>query len=254
MTTYKAAVIGLGRIGADFEDNHCSAYAHSGRTELVAVCDTLFSKAISVADRFNAKPYSDAEAMVKTEKLDIVSVCVPHEKHSEVINDVVSYVKAIYCEKPIANTIKDAQSVINACKKAGVILQVNHQRRFINPVFRYSRGIMNTGTHMFDLLRELFGEIEIVTSYFTNDKLDPNIGGVIRTERGLQILILPEETDKPVFKFDCAEIFGSPLTLGVIELCDCLDQKRESKSSGVDGLEALKLVLKFKELADESKG
>ena len=186
------------------------------------------------------------------EKPDIVSICTEPDNHAFLVNKLGGYVKAIYCEKPIATTVEEAQEMIVACR-GKTILQINHQRRFLTPTFYYSRGIENTGTHMFDLLRELFGEITILEAKHIDKRDDPNPAGYIKTERGLVIRISPHPTNEPIFHFCPSEVHDFPILEGVKHLVDCLDNKHESISSGEDGLEALKLVLKFKEMADNAE-
>lgn len=253
---YKAAVIGLGRIGAGFDDNHCAAYKGCGRTKLVAVCDSEFSKAAKIADQLDCKSYVDFMSMVRAANPDIVSVCTPPNNHAFIVSRLAGMVKAIYCEKPIAENIGDAQAMIQTCRVGKTLLQINHQRRFLTPTFYYSRGIENTGTHMMDMLRELFGELCIFDAKHTDRKKDPNPEGLVITDRGLQIKIQPMDTDVPVFRFCPTEIGVNerPILNGVKHIVECLDNPcLDQLSSGEDGLAALKLVLRFKEIADGNK-
>lgn len=226
---YRAGIIGCGFIGVEAPDNHKVAYEQCLQTNLVAFCDI---------EKDIPNVYRDYMTMVETEKLDIVSVCTPPETHCEIVCDIVPYVKAIYCEKPIALNLKDAQEMIETCHEYKVILQINHQRRFKTPVFRFSRGILNTGTHMFDLLRYLFGKVELLTPNFV----------VLRG----RILCRIEEvnTGEPVFEFDCTHNKDKMITLGVQHLVRCLEMGTRTKSSGEDGFQALKLCLAYKEAKD----
>lgn len=229
---YKAGIIGLGRIGVEFEDSHASAYRDCPDIELVAACDANLDRA-----RMSPCPlfYTDYEWMVAEEQLDIVSICTPPETHYQIVCDIAPYVKAIYCEKPIATTLEDADRMIGACQKAGVILQVNHQRSFVRPKFRFSRGILNTGTHMFALLRQLFGEIKYLT--------DHNV----TFESGLVCDIEEVKTDEPIFELDCTHNKDRMILAGVEHLVECLKNGAKPISSGEDAREALYLVLKFQE-------
>ena len=103
---------------------------------------------------------------------------------------------------------------------------------------------------MFDLLRELFGEITIIEAKHTDKRDDPNPTGYVKTERGLVIKISPHPTNEHVFHFCPSEVHDFPILEGVKHLVDCLYNGTPSKPSGEDGLEALKLVLKFKEMAN----
>ena len=93
-------------------------------------------------------------------------------------------VRAIYCEKPIATRLPDAERMVETCDAAGALLVINHVRRF-NPLLRRLRELIvagglgdltsaslqwgagrlgNVGTHMIDTLRMLTGrEVEAVS-------------------------------------------------------------------------------------------
>ena len=222
---YKAAIIGLGRIGAGFEDSHMTAYRDCEDTQLVALCDineSLMYEWLSVM-RNSAKLFTDYKRMITGNWLDIVSVCTPPETHCQIVCDIAPYVKAIYCEKPIATTLEDADRMIDVCHKYGVILQINHQRRFTQPKFRFSRGIFNTGTHMFDLIHQLFRDDVIVD-------------------------IEEVDTEEPIFELDCTHNNDKMIPLGVAHLVECLKENKESVSSGEEAREALRMCLEYAKL------
>ena len=164
----RAGVIGCGFIGMNAPDNHALAYAECPDVFFAAVCDKRkdvlaqshpVNKEGKTYRKLFGHQYLDHLKMIKAEKLDIVSVCTPPHTHKSIVLNIAHFVKAIYCEKPIANTLEDADEMIKVCKENDTLLQINHQRRFTRPKFRFSRGISNTGTHAFDLIRHIFGEI-----------------------------------------------------------------------------------------------
>lgn len=230
LKTYRVGIIGCGHIGIELPDNHKLAYESCLQTKLVALCDDK-------KDIPNA--YKNYMEMVEKEHLDIVSVCTPPETHCQIVCDIVHHVKAIYCEKPIALTLLEAREMINTCHNHNVILQINHQRRFRPPVFRFSRGIMNTGSHMFDLLRHLFGELEYLTWEYAFFK------------SGLICRIEEIDTQEPVFELDCTHNKDRMIGLGVQHLVRCLETGMESRSSGEEAYEDLRLCLTYKKLKEE---
>ena len=231
--TFRAGIIGCGFISVKAPDNHAKAYIECEDTELVAGCDVD-------ADRVRKCPaknfYDDYMTMVKTQKLDIVSVCTPPETHCKIVCDIVPYVKAIYCEKPIAPTLEDADKMIEICQRYNVILQINHQRRFLHPKFKFARGIINTGTHVFDRLIELFGEVKKLTKDY------------IEFESGTIIELEYISSDEHIFDFDLARSKEPMILKGVQHLVECLKGEHKSHSNGWDGRKALELCLLYKEL------
>ncbi len=172
------------------------------------------------------------------DRCEIVSICTPPETHLDVLLGLLDRnekVKGIYCEKPIATILEDADMMIDLCHKRNVILQVNHQRRFGNPKFSFNRGILNNGTHMFDLLRMYFGDIRLE-------------GKNVITPNGLVVEIYNLGDDSnTVFDFFMPQSTAlRPLILeGVKHLVQCIKEGKESKSSGEEAREALKLCFQL---------
>jgi|TARA_Y100000310_G_scaffold84594_1_gene81494 hypothetical protein len=177
-------------------DSHIKAYAECEDTELAALCDTDYSK---VSRAFSAflfplgcpRCYSDYMRMVKDMNLDIVSVCTPVETHCQIVCDIAPFVNAIWCEKPIAATLEESDKMIEVCKKNNTLLVINHQRDFTTPTFRFSRGIVQTGTHLFSLLLEHFGNVEL-------DGCRVFLGLEPRIEARIEYI----DTEKHIFEFD----------------------------------------------------
>lgn len=215
---YKVGIVGCGFIGVKAEDSHLKAYTDCKDTEVIATVDK----------DFNITDLAGCE---------IVSICTPPETHLEIVKQVVSLlsIKAIYLEKPIANTLEDADEIIKLCDFYGVILQVNHQRRFMNPVMRFSRGILNTGTHALDLLRHLFGEpIEITKDQIKFDRVTVDIEYL--------------DTEEPIFELDCCHNKDRMILKGVEHLVQCIKDGKQSISSGEDARNALELCLRYEKL------
>lgn len=218
MGIYRAAVIGLGRIGFEFDNDpkrkyiatHTGAYRFVKEAKLVAVCDKNRKKLKECMDKLVVpKGYTDFKEMLKKEEIDILSICTPPDSHYQVLKKIANYpVKAVFCEKPLAGNVKDAERMVKLCKEKKIILQVDHQRRFdplhinlrrviknkklgnIQQVnFYYTAGIRNTGSHMFDLLKFFFGDIEWIEAFYSKNepyqKDDPNLDGIIRFQNGV---------------------------------------------------------------------
>ena len=207
MKKLNCAVIGCGRIGCGFDDNHSNlikthagSYFKNSQTNLVALCDIDKKKLEKYAKKYKiSKTYTSTSELFKNEKLDCVSICTLVSTHLKIVEEAAnSGVKGIFLEKPISDSINDAKKIIEICKRNKIKLQINHQRRF-HPIYLkikkvldekkigeiqfinvyYGAGIANTGSHMFDLLRMLFGEIKYVKSQYSKNKSqnknDPNL-------------------------------------------------------------------------------
>jgi predicted dehydrogenase len=83
------------------------------------------------AQRTGVKTFADWREMLATEKFDIMSVATFAPQHAEmVIACAEAGVRAIFCEKPIATRLEDGERMMAACREAGSLLVINHNRRF----------------------------------------------------------------------------------------------------------------------------
>lgn len=217
MHRYRAAIVGCGRIGLEFDEDpkrkyaasHAGAYSKSKKTKLAAVADLDESKLKKCRERWLVPAvYKDFKDMLKKEKIDILSICTPPASHLQILKESVNHrLKAIFCEKPISTSIKDAKQMVALCKKNNIILQIGHQRRF-DPLhfnlrklvanktfgdvqqvnFYYTAGIKNTGSHMFDVLRFFFGDVEWIEAFYSKNESakfdDPNLDGILKFKSG----------------------------------------------------------------------
>jgi predicted dehydrogenase len=230
-----AAVIGLGFVGAgdqvsgdalgqkvaNLDGTHAQALAGNARVRLVAGASRDEGRRSRFCGRFpGVRAYADWREMLAREKPEIVSVATRSPEHAETaLGCVEAGARAILCEKPIATRLSDADRLIAACRARGVLLAVNHNRRW-HPLWRAAREeiahgaigplrhvllhwptgrLGNIGTHMFDATRMLLArEPEAVSG-----ALDPNVGpdcrgaqyhdpggwGVIRFAGGVKVFV-----------------------------------------------------------------
>jgi predicted dehydrogenase len=118
----KVGVIGLGAIGQrlikGFEDHT--------ETVITAVCDTAEERAKEVGEQLGGIPtFRDHKEMLDQVELDLVYVAVPPKFHHAVASDVLEKGIHILCEKPLANSLEEAESLMNQAKAAGVVHAMN---------------------------------------------------------------------------------------------------------------------------------
>ena len=221
MRKYKCAIIGCGRIGCGFDDKpskkirtHAKAYFRNHATKIVALCDIDERKLKKYGKKYHVKNlYKDADDMFSKENLDILSICTLARSHLNLVKKAVNNgVQAIFLEKPISNSLKSAKEITEICKKNSVTLVVDHQRRF-DPFYHslkhfikrngigrihhvnihYGGGITNTGTHIFDILRLIFGEVKYVSANpslnKSVNKFDPNLEVYLKFKTGIQCFL-----------------------------------------------------------------
>ncbi len=188
---YKAAIIGLGRVASTLEDDplrakpctHAGSYHQSQRIIMVAGADRNEDKRENFKKRWNVKKaYEDYRVMLAKEKPDIVSITAYATERYQMFKDCVhAGVKAIWLEKAISTSLKQAKSMVRLAKKYHVTTVVNHPRRWIRPYVaakslidlgyigkpesittNFTSNLLHTGTHAFDMMRFFFGEAKRV--------------------------------------------------------------------------------------------
>ena len=188
---YRAGIIGLGQIGNLFDEDpkrteiwtHTGAYLALPDVVLAGGADSDADKRSRFVRRSGtARSYVDYRDLLKAESLDIVSICTPTALHCDmVLASVHAGVRAIMCEKPLAATPEQAAEMVEVCQAAGVILAVNHTRRWESIYVRakqlvtngvigrleaivgyYPGKVFTMGTHLFDLMRFFGGDVQWV--------------------------------------------------------------------------------------------
>ena len=227
MKTYRAGVIGLGRMGSTFDDEmtrggclflpycHAPSYHEAPNVELAAGADIHDEQAAIFGERWGLASdhlYSDYKEMLAKERLDIVSVCTTARLRPVIVQDAArAGVKAIWAEKPISLSLKEADDMINVCKEHGAALAVNCARRW-NPFFSEARrliderqlgdilqvtvyaecGLSHNGSHAIDVLRYMaggdvqwvFGEMESDDAAASDN--DPQGNGYMAFDNGVR--------------------------------------------------------------------
>ncbi len=121
------AVIGVGGVGKA----HVRAAKELGNVSLVAVADINEEIGRKIGEEYSVKWYKDYHEMLDKENIDAVSIAVPHFLHAPITIDVIdNFKKHVLIEKPIAVTVKEADSMVTTARKNNVKLAVCFQRRY----------------------------------------------------------------------------------------------------------------------------
>lgn len=127
MKTLKAAVIGSGAIA-----HHCHipGYLAAKNVEIVAIVDPNKENRDSAKDKFKIpKGYTDAEAMLRAEQPDMVSVCSPNRFHADQAIAALKQGCHVLCEKPMCVDKKDVKRIETAVKKSNSIFMMAFTHR-----------------------------------------------------------------------------------------------------------------------------
>ncbi|MBF7733759.1 MULTISPECIES: Gfo/Idh/MocA family oxidoreductase [Rhodococcus] len=101
-------------------------------TRLVAVADPAPGAAASLIERVSpdARAYTDALELIADPTVEAVLISTPASTHTDLVVAAAEAGKHVFCEKPMALTLEDADRAIGACAANNVALQVGFNRRF----------------------------------------------------------------------------------------------------------------------------
>jgi UDP-N-acetylglucosamine 3-dehydrogenase len=155
----RIGVIGTGSMGK----NHARVCTEVEHVELVGIADTDKKAANTIAQRFDVKPFYDYKELLP--EIDAAIIATPTSTHYKIAMDLIQQGKHVLVEKPICDTVKNAQAMVTAADKQNVVLAAGHIERY-NPVVRYVKE---------SLEKKTFGDIITLTS-----KRVSNLPGRIR--------------------------------------------------------------------------
>lgn len=120
----RAGVIGVGNLG----QHHARVYTQLPGVTLAGVADTRPEKAAEVAKRHHCRAYVSYEEML--DQVDVVSIVVPTSAHFKVAKAVLERGISVLLEKPMTQTVAEADELIQLARSRGAALQVGHIERF----------------------------------------------------------------------------------------------------------------------------
>jgi len=127
MEKIKVLFVGCGNMGARF----ARIAAQMGEVEIVGVCDKMAATAEKVGQELKAKSYTDHNKMMDAHPEAVgVAITTPEWAHKEPALDAIRRGLNVFVEKPVADTVKESEEIINAAAKKGIKLLVDHTVRF----------------------------------------------------------------------------------------------------------------------------
>jgi predicted dehydrogenase len=192
---WRGALIGCGFFAA----NQMHAWRSIPGVEVVTLCDLNVQRARELGATFGVRAiYSDAATMLQREEVDFVDIVTTVTSHRALVELSAAYSKLVICQKPLSETLEDADAMISACRD-------NHARLLVHENFRWQRpfreiaarlrggaigqpkslrltfrhaydiyrqqpylaqverlAVMDVGSHLFDLARVLIGEVNSI--------------------------------------------------------------------------------------------
>ncbi len=258
------AKIKIGFLGAGYIAGvHASILARDNRVEVTAIHDVVKGRAKALARSVGADvAHSVAEVLATCEAIYITT---PNTKHTQLAILAVEERKHVFCEKPMATSVVDAQRIVDIAQKSGKIFQVGHNRRFA-PVYaelkqmlakthkphsahiKMNRGellnpewtgnpkitggfLFETTIHMFDMVRFLFGEVKTLQAVgSTHEYAETDDFSVLMTfANGMHATLASSADASWLFPFERVEVFCHHATIVTREM------ESLTYSEGMDG-------------------
>ena len=225
----------LGRLDTAPPMTHAGAFGAHGRFAVTGCTDIdpgraeAFSSAWSIPHHFN----NIAAALVGAPATgwDVISVCTPDETHGDLLGEILeSPPRLAFCEKPLDTDLERAQKLVAAYRDARIGLAVNHLRRWdpkvsalrkalaagdYGPVHSivgtYTKGLWHNGSHMLDLITNLFGNPipeQVMGVNVDHAPNDPTIDVRLRLDDGTPVTLLGGDQRRyPMFELTiiCAD-------------------------------------------------
>lgn len=195
---YRAAIIGLGRVGWMLEQDplrakpctHAGCWQEHPDVELVAGCDIDSDRLQSFGKHFSiAALYHDYREMLAREELDFVSISAYATERCEMVMAAAeSGVKGLWIEKAVATSLAETETMMAELSKYDIPAIVSYMRRWENNYIKvrelidageigrlqtinvhFTGNMLHTGTHAFDILRMLGGEVSAVQAWLRDE-------------------------------------------------------------------------------------
>ncbi len=242
---FRLAILGCGAIAKE----HLNAAASLEEVVPVAFCDTAIERAEAMAAAAGARSYSDYTELLAREELDGAIVCSPPSVHKEMVLACLERGVPVLCEKPLAESAKSAAEMVQASNATTVLLTTAFVHRFTD-LTRETREVIDagklgtvllaefsmimhldlsadwhgskkiagggvfadSGVHLVDLVRYLFGEITSVTgsfsTFFPNIDVEDTGAMLLRTENG-PLCCISMSFAAPLGLLDHFRLFGT---------------------------------------------
>lgn len=248
MERIRVGIIGAGYIGGV----HAGVLARDERVQITAVHDVVPENAERLARSHNATPV--ATSLELLERCDAVYITTPNTKHVSLAIAAIETGKHVFCEKPLATNVNDAEKVFQTSRDARGIFQVGHNRRFA-PVYaelkriisdthtphsahvKMNRGellkpewtgnpeitggfLYETPIHIFDMMRFLFGEVETLHAIGSTHeyKETDDFSVLLKFTNGMHATLATAADASWLFPFERVEVFCHHATLVTQEM------------------------------------
>jgi len=136
MDIVRIGVVGVGRMG----QRHCRVFSNLRKIQLVGVHDQSVDIGNRVANQFEVEYFPDLDQLL--DKVDAVVLATPTPTHFEQAMKCLNRCVHILIEKPITETLEQAEKLVSLAESQKLIVQVGHIERF-NPAYMELKNVLD---------------------------------------------------------------------------------------------------------------
>ncbi len=137
MKKVRVAVVGVGHLGSE----HARIYFRMKEASLAGVVDSAEERVSKIGKKYRTESFTDYSHLFG--KVEAVSIAVPTNLHYRIAKDFLERGIHVLLEKPITQTLNQAEKLISLCQRKKVILQVGHIERFNSALQKLERQVKN---------------------------------------------------------------------------------------------------------------
>ena len=142
-TSLRVGMISFAHVHAEFRSK---ALREIPGVEIVAIADDNVARGKAAAATHQAQAfYPDYRDLLARDDIDFVFIHAENNRHSAIVEAAAAAGKGIFCEKPMANTIEDAERIARAVTASGVPFTVGFVSRYV-PEAERAKAIIDSGT------------------------------------------------------------------------------------------------------------
>ena len=182
----KIGVFGTGHLGKF----HLNNWKEIPGTELIGFFDPNNETAESISERYQLKRFLNEDDLI--DACDAIDVVAPTDAHFNICKKAIRKTKHVFVEKPLANTMQEAEELVKLVKESRIKLQVGHVERFnpaflavknfdLNPMFIEVHRLAQfnpRGTEVSVILDLMIHDIDIILSIVKSDVKSVSSSGV----------------------------------------------------------------------------
>jgi len=164
-----AGPLRVGCIGIGWwSDVLADAIQRSGKLEILSCYTRSEDKRKTFAAKYRCRPAGSYEAMLADPEIEAIINTTPNDAHLATTSAAAAAGKHVFLDKPIANRVADGRAITQACRSAGVVLALGHQRRRESH-FRWIRQQIDDGLFgrlvnaEANISRDRFGKIDLTS-------------------------------------------------------------------------------------------